>query len=362
MQQTSDLAKLRILELGDAHYFKLAYPERTTLVWTGARVLPKPDQLDATATPGAVLRALNDAKRGRYDVVVAYPPRYSPSNPRYWGKAFLQRPWRPWSALTRAHGASYLRYVELPVPLVLADWDDAFGLSRATISLMDRATLIFKRELPVDRWHVLYGGAHPHLPTLRFRLNEKWAARIGKLRPISLPQLSFDPALAHRPFPDKIADLFFAGSVRGNSTVRQDGLAEIERLRSRGVRVDIPERPLPVSEFRRRMAQAWLAWSPEGLGWDCNRHYEAALGQTVPVINYPTILRYAPLEEGVHAFHYAPEPGGLEAVVMRALANKERLRAMAIAARDHALAHHTVRAVCDHILASALAASRKGGG
>ena len=131
-------------------------------------------------------------------------------------------------------------------------------------------------------------------------------------------------------------------------------MAELERLRARGISVDHAMEPLDFDTYQRRMASAWLAWSPEGRGWHCNRHYEAALVQTVPVMNYPTIIRHAPLQDGLHAFYYAPEAGGLEAAVMSALADKSRLRQMSRAARDHALAHHTRKAYCDHILRLAL--------
>jgi hypothetical protein len=163
-----------------------------------------------------------------------------------------------------------------------------------------------------------------------------------------------DPALIHSPPPEKSADVFFAGAIEANSTVRESGIAELDRLAARGFVVDFAREPLSFAEYQRRMAAAWLAWSPEGRGWHCNRHYEAALVQTVPVMNHPTVIRYAPLQEGVHAFHYPPEPGGLEATVIAALDDKARLRRMALAARDRALAHHTREAYCNHILRLAL--------
>jgi hypothetical protein len=79
--------------------------------------------------------------------------------------------------------------------------------------------------------------------------------------------------------------------------------------------------------------------------------------QSIPVMNHPTIMRHAPLIEGQHAFYYDIEPGGLERAVVAALADKDRLRRMATAARDHAFAHHVMKAYCDHILRTALAPS-----
>lgn len=347
-------AQPRILELGGAYYFKAEYPERTTLLWSGLKLPLDRSLVDALATPERVAAELNAARRGAYDVVVAHPLLYGGAHPRYWGRGLLRSPLAPWAALTRAFGTSLLRYVDLPVPLVVIDMDDSFTLGRPAASLLDRADVFLKRELPVDRWQLLTGGFHRHIPTWRYRNNPKWRERLARIAPITLPQWLIDPALTHSAPPLKTADLFFAGAVEGNSTVREAGLEDIARLRARGVVVDHPRQPLEYGDYQRRMAAAWLAWSPSGRGWQCNRHYEAALVQTVPVVNYPTIIRHAPQEADVHAVYYAPEPGGLERAVIAALADTERLRRMAAAARDHAVAHHTRKAYCEHVLDLAL--------
>src|SRR5439155_445835 len=89
-------------------------------------------------------------------------------------------------------------------------------------------------------------------------------------------------------------------------------------------------RPLAaVHEFLERCARAWLVWAPEGFGWDCFRSYEAAVCGSVPLMNRPTIERYQPLIEGVHALYYDVEPGELGRAVMAALADRDRLVAIA---------------------------------
>jgi glycosyltransferase involved in cell wall biosynthesis len=95
-----------------------------------------------------------------------------------------------------------------------------------------------------------------------------------------------------------------------------------------------------------------LVWSPAGLGHDTFRHYEAAACGSVPLISRPTIEQYAPFREGETAFFYDPEPGGLGAALARALERREDLPAMGRTARAHVLAHHTVRARVDHMLAA----------
>ena len=102
------------------------------------------------------------------------------------------------------------------------------------------------------------------------------------------------------------------------------------------------------------MSQAWLAWSPSGLGWDCYRHYEAPQCLAVPVMNYPTIARHRPLEDGVHAIYYAPEDDGLDRAIKIALADKERLRQIALAGRAHVRAYHAGPAFCEGVLRSVL--------
>ncbi len=129
-------------------------------------------------------------------------------------------------------------------------------------------------------------------------------------------------------------------------------------MRKAGVDVDWAERPIPRAEYLRRCAEAWLIWSPEGYGWDCFRHYEAAMCATVPVHNLPTIRRLAPTREGEHAFFHGPEDGELTRCIRAALRDKDRLRAMAAAARAHCLRHHSGEAIARHVIETTLAAQR----
>jgi hypothetical protein len=350
MASPVDIASARILEIGGS-YFKLEYPERTTSLWSTPRLPQEGEPIDGFSTPDRIFR---EVRSGKYDVIVANTLRYSPWHPRYWARGPFYTPTRPWASLTRPFGISTLRWLSIDVPLVAVDMDDAFGIGRSSVFLLDKAKVFFKRELPVDKWQVLYGSVHPHLPTLRYRTSETWQRRMDKLQPISLGQFRYHESWRTAPFPEKTHDIFFVGGVRGNSTVRSAGLSELERLKALGYRIDQPSERLPYDAFLERMSHSWLAWSPEGMGWDCNRHYEAGIAQSVPVMNNPTIIRHAPLLEGVHGIYYDVEPGGLERAVVTALSDKDRLKKMAIAARDHVFAHHVRKAYCDHILRVAL--------
>jgi hypothetical protein len=125
-------------------------------------------------------------------------------------------------------------------------------------------------------------------------------------------------------------------------------------LRDRGITVDIPQSRLPLPEFYQRASRAWLVWSPEGLGWDCFRHYEAPACGSVPVINQPTIERHQPLIAGEHAFYYDPVHGQLTRTIVAALADKERLLAMAHAGGAHVMAHHTPDALARYVIETTL--------
>jgi hypothetical protein len=350
-----NITTLRILEVGDHHLFKQTFPEQTTLLWTGYRppkVFNRTDYADCS--PIQFVKALRDIRAGRYDLVITYATQYSRWHPRYWMRAILNTPLAPLTALTRVFGISLFRFTKFVTPLVVLDMQDAFTIHRSNFFLLDRAKIYFKRELPVDRWQAIYGSAHPRLPTLRIRRSRRWQMRIARLRPISLQAGLIDIATPEKILSSKKSDVFFAGDVDHNSTVRVDGLRQLQRLATRGIRVDMPTVRLTQDEFYRRMSEAWLAWSPSGRGWDCYRHYEAPQCLTVPIINYPTILRYRPLEEGVHAIYYPPEGDGLMRAIEHALSDKERLKRIALAGREHVRSYHVASAFCLRILNEAL--------
>lgn len=348
----------RILEIGDLQYCKQMYPEQTTSLWTGwrpSKVLKTSDYSDCT--PRKFAAAIRDAAAGHYDVVVAYMPARSPWLPRYGLRAFAREPWRPVSTLTRVFGVSWLHHAGIRPPLIALDMNDTFTIGAHNFFLLDRADFIFKRELPADRWHTLYGSAHPNLPTRRIRGDSKWQTRLAKLRPLALPMPVLDAKVFAEGFPEKTVDVFFAGEVEKNSWARRAGLEELKALSKRGIVVDIPEQRLPRREFYRRMASAWLAWSPAGYSWECYRTGEATQCLAVPIVNHPTVERDRPLLDGVHLFQYDIEPGGLTRVIEKALSDKGRLQQMAMAARAHVLSQHSLRALVNHVIRTALGAS-----
>ena len=357
MIEIENISTPRILELGSWHYCKDVYPDSTDVLWTGERPLPRAESEGfESCTPRRFIRAMRDARAGKYDLILVYLPLRPAWHPRYWLRALFRQPLRPLTAMLRVFGVAWLRLVKLPVPIAVLDMNDAFIVGAHNFFLLDRATLTFKRELPVDRWHVLCHSAHPALPTRRIRRNARWNRRMAKMRPIALPAAPIDTeSLWQGEHPEKTTDVFFVGEVAENSWVRRAGLPELKALQANGLKIDIPAERLPHAEFLRRLSQAWLAWSPSGYSWECYRTAEAAQCLTVPVMNYPTVERHAPLHADEHAIFYEPSPGSLSSAIEQALDDKTRLRQMACAARDHVRQHHLQQAMIDYVIQETLA-------
>jgi hypothetical protein len=330
---------LRILELGGG-MFRDAAAAQTDFY----RVDRKRRGTGPLLGPLACARVLGDLWKGRYDFVAVNVPLMSPWHPRSFLTAIRDWRLRAPSALFATFAVQYLhRFHRVPVAAI--DLHDTFGIRAHNLGLIDRSAAYFKRELPADKWQVFFRSAHWDLPGRRWRSKRRSQVRLAKLRPISLTTgATVEPVSA-----PKTADVFFAGDVSPNSSVRSEGLAELLALREEGIAVDWPEQRITHAEFVKRLSGAWLAWSPSGYGWDCYRHYEAGLLGSVAVINYPTIRRHRPLEHGRHCFYYAPEPGGLAAAIRAALADKAKLGEMAEAAREHVLRHHTAKARADYV-------------
>lgn len=344
--RSADPAALRILEVGDHETFNLAFPENTVRLSTRPKKRHVPDPYFTLARWREVKKEL---AAGRYDLVVCYTQLYAPWDPRSFIRAFSVGLPRPINPVVRTFGVMKACRIA-GVPMITIDYDDSFAVNRHLFRFLKRSQLYFKRELPVDGWQLYFKTGHRNLPTRRIRGNPRYAAWLEKVRPISLglpwPTQSMGPL----PLEQKSADVFFAGQVTLNSTVREAGMRQLEMLAARGYRIDIARERLPYREFLARCARSWLTWSPEGYGWDCRRHYEAAFCRSVPLMSRATIHRHRPLVAGEHGFYYDVEGDGLIRAVEDALADKERLARIAEASRTHVLAHHTYEAICRYMV------------
>lgn len=353
----------RILEIGPVPYMHQAFPTTTHFysTWPG-ETHSDPERgrhIVQLANLPTLSRRLADPT---YDLIVVHAVPFAPWSFRALNRSIFRREsLRGAGSLPRSFGPQLLRG-PIAAPLAVLDFDDPAVIDRANAFLLDRAAVYFKRELPPDHWNLFNGTLHWRVPTPRFRTKRLHRERIAKMLPISLgaPFGMFEHEL---PQPleaaDKTADVFFAGRVHASSTLRERGMGELMALRKKGYRIDIPEGPLSQEEYLERCRRAWLVWSPAGYGWQCFRLYEAALCGSVPLANHPTIEQYHELIDGEQALYYRPEPGGLTHAVRSALANQERLAAMAGAARAHVLTYHTPAAIGRHIAETTLGRSVK---
>jgi hypothetical protein len=344
----------RILEISSAPYIKQAFPDSTTFVSARADFTGGSSAAEALSLAN-MPRVWRLAHQPGLDLIVCNPPFFAPWDPRWLLRAFFNR--RVLNGplpLVSAFGSQLMRG-RLAAPLAIIDQEDVPYIARHNFHLLDSCRYYFKRELPIDHWRLFLRTGHRDVPTPRFRGSAHFRRRLEKIRPISIGL----PFYAKSQYPDrpqpKKVDVFFSGAISQSSTVRVRGLSELLALRDKGVTIDVPEERLPPAEFLARMAQARLVWSPEGLGWDCFRHYEAAACFSVPVMSRPTIDRHRPLVAGQHAFYYDVEPGGLTQTICAALAEPSRLEAMAAAAQAHVHANHSPRALASYVVETTLA-------
>ena len=341
----------RILEIGFTPLMVTNPNFETTYIETQVKALPGEGKLGAAFAQAR--RLVSAALDNRHELVVC--------------RSFSRFIWRS-NMSAMANLMRYFIYwlirvcvglrVRAGAMLVVLDWDDEDVLFARDLFLLDACTLYFKRELPQNFWNAFKYIQPPHQePITDFTSNPQFLPRMAKLRPVPLGISTekierIDQALQTFSSQEKSMDVFFAGRLT-SSTVRAQGLAELKSLTQAGFKIDISEGKLPFDEFVRRMSQAWLVWSPEGGGWDCWRHSEIALAGSVPLINYPTIRRHAPLLDGIHSIFYNVDEGGIARAVQDALLDRLRLQAMAVAARIHVLKHHSYPRIADYIVRSA---------
>jgi hypothetical protein len=342
---------LRILELGDWSLLKACFPEQSTFIFTGASSqTPSSEESHRPFSPATMFEVLRGFRRGDWDLVFCYPPGIPIWDCRRGPAGFLSSLSRLFFRF-RTLGAYVARAGK--IPLVVVDLNDTRRVPASALPLLDSSVLYFKRELPLDPAKLLFDVKPEFRTHARVMASPFFERNRLKFRPVSASVPDSIAEKARNLRPEKTVDVFFAGS-RMNSEIRRRGFEELALLSERGYVVDISTGGLGQREYLERCARSWLTWSPEGYGWECYRHYEASLCGSVPILNAPSILRYEPLEHGVHAILYSGRPGALVAAVETALSNKPALASMADRARLHALSHHTHGRICEHIIASTL--------
>ena len=294
-------------------------------------------------------RILGDARRRRYDLVFVGKIFYPFFNPR---KSLIRNCWKLVREVARHPNILTGRifpYSRYNGRLAGIDMQDCPIIDNSRFSILRQCVCYFKRELPQNPANAfLYTNAKAEEGE-NILHSESFRAMVRKLRPISLGlDVTAYKNLAMTEAPKK-TDVFFAGNTQ-HKLNRQIGLKQLERLGTEGYKIDIAKDRLSLQEYMMRCAQAHLVWSPEGGGWDCYRHYEAAWAGSVPLMQSPIIRRYAPLVDEVHALYYYVEDDHLLFRVRQALQNRARLIEMGRAARAHVLAKHTFEALSRYVV------------
>ncbi|HXR03932.1 MAG TPA: glycosyltransferase [Verrucomicrobiae bacterium] len=339
------LGNLTIEQAWDIRMF-FSHPEAEFLNTGAGR-----DILHLQKGPARVM--LTDARRGAYDLVFAGNSLFPYFNPR---KGLLRNLsnliWKV-SCHPNLLAGRFFPYAKLNSNLVGIDMEDRPVIDNRWFHILQHSVCFFKRELPQNPCNAfLYTTAKTEcngnvLHSKFFR------DQLEKLRPISLGIDSDICQHFSTYHAAKKTDVFFSGGLV-NRVNRLRGLKQLERLKAVGYAIDIAPERLPREAFLKRCAQAHIVWSPEGYGWDCLRHYEIALVGSVPLIQSPTIHRYAPLMDDVHALYYYVEQDHLAIRVRQALQNRARLIEMGTAARQHVLKWHTLDALSRYIIEETL--------
>ncbi len=340
---------MRILEIGEYPYVSTYAPAITDYYSAHKDAAP-----ETRLTLRHLFALRKRLREGRYDLVV------------YHVASKVSAPWHRYRSLFRILFESvswslasfykiswhYFHHIlsGTTTPLVVIDTQDAPRISQTESFWLDRCRFWFMRELPPNHMNLFLNMDHRCSDVVNIRRQKRLARNFAKIEPFSL---GFDaggtPALPKMEAHERIHDIFYAGASR-NTTVRQRGLEELKALRAAGLRVYIPEERLSQPDFFRACAQSWLVWSPEGLGWDCHRHYEVLMLHSVPLINTPTIERLWPLLPGEHCLYYRPEKGGLTEAIESALKDRKALLQIAEQGRAYILQHHTRAQLVRHVL------------
>jgi hypothetical protein len=322
---------LRILEISRLGIFKALQPETTEWIRWGPPLTPEYHYQPTSPRTAVLARMLAGLRRRSYDLVVLPAVHADHGWQHSHAKVAAKYALRHAAQLPLA--SNLLRPVLRDTPHIIIDIRDEPIICATTQRLFPRHLAYFKRELDLDR----------SVPS----------EQRDRLRP--LPLFLPDERLVTAPATKEI-DVFFAGSL--NSQARADALDAARSLLSQGVRVVVPDAPLDYPDYMQALAHSWIVLSPEGIGWDCYRHYEACQAFSVPVINRPHYHRHLYLRDGEHCFYYDDAARSLPGLLRQALADKPRLLRMAEQGRRHVLAHHTRAALARYMLQESHVAPR----
>jgi len=229
------------------------------------------------------------------------------------------------------------------VPFLVVDRNDRPKIDPACFLLYGLSCRYFMRELPPRRLDLFPSQQEVTgvLPLMARSTGLKLEVPVmtEKLQPHSLGICDEIFRKCEVRPTEKAIDILWAGKWNTNEA-RRRWVEELHQNAPRGWKLKVFEEQIPHAEYLRLCGNSRLVLSPPGRGWDCYRHYEVAACGAVPLMTYPTIERDHPLEEGEHAFFFAPEPGGLTRCLKRLEAAKPDFTKIGMAAREHVERNH----------------------
>ncbi len=339
-----------VLDVGYGGVFQNLFPKRTTHVFASHSSGLLKKNPGRTLTLRMALDIWRDLVHGHYKLVMLEAARKCLWNPHR--SAFQNLTSVARHLLAPSSFAPYLilwAATYSKVPIIAYDMADTMLISSESLFLFPFVRCYFKRELPQNKWHVFLSVTAKCGDVSNIRRQRFFQEALVKVRPFPL-QIDSKPYLFSKvSAAQKQVDVFYAGDNL-KTTVRTDGMPLLAKMREMGLNVDVSETRLDYDEFCRRISRAWLVWSPEGSGWDCHRHYESLINGAVPVINYPTICRYKPMIDGVHALYYGCEEDDLIRVISKALADKKRLLKIISAGRAHLQEWYSITSLGTYVL------------
>lgn len=225
---------------------------------------------------------------------------------RSYGHPAWKRPIKYFSEVRTGQQISRLKE-QLGIPLGIIDTSDDLAVHPANWNLLQACDYYFKRELAMDPFLSLGGfeSSRFRRPERKRRLEMEKYEISQKLKPLTLGVLEPVPQEMSKPFADRAWDLFYAGddSLR---PLREDGQKLLDSLEKSDFRVFRPTKRLSKIDYFKVMGDSRVVFSPPGFGWDCHRHYEAALLGCVVLTSFPNIRRCPVLRDRESALFYDP--------------------------------------------------------
>jgi hypothetical protein len=358
-QTPKRLEDLRILEIGDWNFFSDLIPRQATWIWTVKnRIRDSKADPRQEFTWKKFLELRQRVARGEFDLILLTHvgiPLYRPDH------FFLKKLFyfiRRFFAKFFSFAPYLVFFVDLKkVKLAVLDfWDDPIIRPQYFI-FFSRLACYFKRELPPNHWQTFLFTTRRFETLGNIRKEPAFKQIQSRLRTWPIRAYRPDELVFHDPT-EKTSDIFYVGM--DHNPIRQKGVKLLQKFQAEDWKVDMPTTRLSHEEFSQRLQSSWLAFSPQGDGWQCHRSYEAIIHGAIPVMNYPIIERYKPLRDGVHAFYYGCEEEHLLEVLRVALQDKARLVKMLVNAREHLKTFYSVEAVLQYIWTEVNAVDREG--